>query len=61
MPNDAIDYQFSRSKEERGGFSHSLGLYAPDKLPTGRRLREMMDALGRRKETGTELDAWGNR
>jgi hypothetical protein len=45
MPNDAIVYQFSRSKVERGDFSHFLTLYAPDKLPTGRRLREMMDAM----------------
>jgi len=40
---DLIFYQFSPSKVERGDFSHFLSLYAPDKLPTGRRLREMMD------------------
>jgi hypothetical protein len=45
MPNDAIVYQFSRSKVERGDFSHFLSLYALGKLPTGRRLREMMDAM----------------
>ena len=26
-------------------FSHCLSLYAPDKLPTGRRLREMMNSM----------------
>src|SRR6266404_2892016 len=41
--SDLIFYQFSRSKAERGDFRHFLSLYAPDKLPTGRRLREMMD------------------
>ena len=30
---------------ERGDFSHFLGLYGPDKLPAGRRLREMMNGL----------------
>ena len=43
MAGDLIHYQFSRSKVERGDFGHFLGLYAPDKLPTGRRLGEMMD------------------
>lgn len=45
MAYDIIFYQFSRSKVERCDFSHFLGLYAPDKLPTGRRLREMMGTL----------------
>jgi hypothetical protein len=45
MAGDLIFYQFSRSKVERGDFSHFLGLYALDKLPTGRRLREMMNTL----------------
>ena len=40
-----IVYQFSRSKVERGDFSHFLGLYSLDKLPTGRRLRQMMNTL----------------
>jgi hypothetical protein len=44
MDRDLIFYQFSRSKVERGDFSHFLSLYGPDKLPTGRRLREMMGA-----------------
>jgi hypothetical protein len=43
MGNDLILYQFSRSKVECGDFGHFLGLYAPDKLPTGRRLWEMMN------------------
>jgi hypothetical protein len=43
MSNDLIFYQFSRSKVERADFSHFLGLYAPEKLPTGRRLRDMMN------------------
>jgi hypothetical protein len=43
MTGDVILYQFSRSKVERGDFRHFLGLYAADKLPSGRRLREMMN------------------
>ena len=45
MEQDLIFYQFSRTKVERGDFRHFLGLYAPDKLPAGRRLREMMDSF----------------
>jgi len=45
MPSGLIFFQFSRSKVERGDFAHFLGLYAPDKLPAGRRLREMMNSL----------------
>jgi len=45
MAGDLIFYQFSRTKVERGDFSHFLSLYAPDKLPTGRRLREMMNSI----------------
>lgn len=45
MGSDLIFYQFSRSKVERGDFSHFLKLHAPDKLPTGRRLREMMGSM----------------
>lgn len=37
-----IFYQFSRSKIERCDFSHFLSVYAPEKLPSGRLLREMM-------------------
>jgi hypothetical protein len=45
MEHDAIVYQFSRSKVERCDFSHFLSLYGPDKLPTGRRLRELMNCF----------------
>ena len=45
MERDLIFYQFSRSKVERGDFSHFLSLYSPDKLPTGRRLRDMMNSF----------------
>ena len=45
MSNDLILYQFSRLKVERGDFSHFLSLYSPDKLPEGRRLREMMNCF----------------
>jgi hypothetical protein len=45
MGRDAIFYQFSRSKVERGDFRHFLGLYAPDKLPEGRPLRDMMNCF----------------
>ena len=45
MTEDLIFYQFSRSKVERGDFSHFLSLHAPDKLPTGRRLRAMMGSM----------------
>ena len=43
MAGDLIFYQFSRSKVEHGDFSHFLSLYVLDKLPEGRRLREMMN------------------
>ena len=45
MDRDLICYQFSRSKVERGDFAHFLSLYAPGKLPEGRRLRLMMDSF----------------
>jgi hypothetical protein len=45
VSGDLICYQFTRSKVERGDFSHFLGLYGPDKLPKGRRLREMMNCF----------------
>jgi hypothetical protein len=45
MGSDAIVYQFSRSKVERGDFSHFLSLYAPDKLPAGRQLLDMMNCF----------------
>jgi len=45
MDGDIIFYQFSRPLVERGDFKHFLSLYAPDKLPAGRRLRELMNTL----------------
>ena len=45
MGSDLIFYQFSRAKVERGDFSHFLSLYPPEKLPTGRRLRAMMNNM----------------
>ena len=45
MDGDFIIYQFSRSKVERGDFLHFLSLHSPDKLPTGRRLRAMMNSM----------------
>jgi hypothetical protein len=45
MGHDLILYQFSRSKVERGDFSHFLSLYAADKLPEDRRLGEMMGRI----------------
>ena len=45
MVTDLIVYTFSRSKVERGDFSHFLSLHAPEKLPTGRRLRAMMGSM----------------
>jgi len=42
---DLVVYQFSRSKVEQGDFSHFLELYRPEKLPEGRRLREMMNSM----------------
>lgn len=43
--DDLIVYQFSRCKVECGDFSHFVGLYAFEKLPTGRRLRQMMGSM----------------
>jgi hypothetical protein len=45
MEGDVIFYQFSRSKVEQCDFSHFLGLYAPDELPEGRPLRDMMNCF----------------
>jgi hypothetical protein len=45
MVTDLIVYTFSRSKVERGDFSHFLSLHAPEKLPAGRRLRAMMGSM----------------
>jgi hypothetical protein len=43
MTGQTIYYQFSRSKIEHGDFRHFLGLYAPDQLPDGRPLRDLMN------------------
>ena len=43
--SEPVFYEFSRSRVERGDFRHFLGLYAPDKLPTGRRLHEMLNCF----------------
>jgi hypothetical protein len=45
VAGDLILYQFSRWKVEQGFFSHFLSLYDFEKLPEGRRLREMMGNL----------------
>jgi hypothetical protein len=45
MDGDLVFYQFSRSKIERGDFRHFLELYAFEKLPTNRRLRELMNSF----------------
>jgi hypothetical protein len=45
MKGDLIFYQFSRWKVEHGDFGHFMSLYGPDKLPTGRCLREMMNCF----------------
>ena len=45
MEPDLIYYQFSRAKVEQCDFSHFLSLYAPDKLPEGRALLEMMNTM----------------
>ena len=45
MGHDLIYYQFSRAKVEQCDFSHFLSLYAPDKLPAGRRLQELMNKM----------------
>lgn len=42
MDRDLIFYEFRRSKVERGDFSHFLSRYALDKLPAGRRLRDLL-------------------
>lgn len=45
MADDFVIYRFTRWKVEQGFFSHFLDLYAFDKLPEGRRLREMMNSI----------------
>ena len=43
MDFDLISYQFSRQKVERRDFTHFLDFYALEKLPTNRRLRDLMN------------------
>jgi hypothetical protein len=43
--DDLVFYQFSRGKVEQCDFRHFLSIYGPEKLPDGRRLREMMDRM----------------
>ncbi len=45
MERDFVFYQFSRSKVERGDFKNFMSLYALDKLPEGRPLRDMMNSF----------------
>jgi hypothetical protein len=45
MPDDIVVYQFSRSRVEVGDFSHFLSVYAFENLPTGRRLRDMINSM----------------
>jgi hypothetical protein len=42
---DLILYQSSKRNVEQGFFSHFLSFYAIDKLPTGRRLGDMMGSM----------------
>ena len=42
MGADLICYQFSRSNVESADLGRFLGLYAPDKLPNGQRLGQML-------------------
>lgn len=42
---ELVVYEFSRSKIERGDFAHFLAQFAPENLPTGRRLRLMMNSF----------------
>ena len=45
MNHDFVVYQFSRSKVEVGDFSNFLTVYGRDRLPTGRKLRDMMNTF----------------
>ncbi len=45
MGQELVIYQFSRSRVGACDFKHFLDLYAPEKLPTGRQLRELMNSL----------------
>jgi hypothetical protein len=45
MTGDIFIYNFSRTMVERCDFSHFISLYGRDKLPSGKRLSEMMDRM----------------
>lgn len=45
MAVDTLFCQFTRARVERGDLSHFLSIAAPDKLPTGGRLHEMIGRL----------------
>ena len=45
MPDDLILFNFRRANVEQCDFAHFLSLYGPDKLPTGTRLRGMMNGM----------------
>ena len=45
MGQNLVVYQFSRPNIERVDFSHFLSAYSLEKLPSGRRLRDLMNAL----------------
>ena len=42
---DITFYQFSRAKIEVGDFSHFLSLYSPERLGSGRSLKQLMGSL----------------
>jgi len=42
---ELVIYEFSRTKIEHGDFTHFLGTYGLHRLPTGRRLRTMIDSM----------------
>lgn len=49
-----VIYEFIRSKVERGDLNHFLGIYSLNRLPTGRRLRQMMNSMV------FVVDGWNN-
>ena len=55
MDGQLVFYQFSRSKVVRGDFSHFLDQFAPEKLPTGRRLLGPQSRWTARLKDGTTL------
>jgi hypothetical protein len=43
--DEVVVYEFSRSKVERHDFRNFMDQFALDKVPKGRRLREMMNSF----------------